>query len=248
MQLKTHLKQFGLTDNEAKVYLATLELGTASIQDISKKSKVKRTTIYTTIAALQQKGLISQTKKGVKTDYLAENPEKVAEMAKRQFEALNQALPQFKSIYNTSDIKPKLAYYEGREGYVSIYDSIIKEQPADLLIVSSYNHLRQHLDPQYEAKWMKRRIENNIKLRWLVLKTAQTSHLLAQDLVSLRETRFLPPKFNFTSTVFIYNNKAILVSGKQRDFSAIVIENAEFQTMFKQFFEMMWSNCSTWNN
>ena len=57
------LKEFGLTSNESKTYLAALELGQTTVQELGKKAKIKRTTVYTTLEGLKQKG---ELKRGIK--------------------------------------------------------------------------------------------------------------------------------------------------------------------------------------
>ena len=44
--LAKSLKSLGIEEKQAKVYLACLELGTATIQELADKSKVKRTSIF----------------------------------------------------------------------------------------------------------------------------------------------------------------------------------------------------------
>ena len=46
------IQTLGLSEHEAAVYLAALELGEANIQEISRKSGVKRTSIYNFIDTL----------------------------------------------------------------------------------------------------------------------------------------------------------------------------------------------------
>ena len=46
MSLVTHLKNIGLGDKAAKVYLAMLELGPASVLEIAAKASVNRPTTY----------------------------------------------------------------------------------------------------------------------------------------------------------------------------------------------------------
>jgi sugar-specific transcriptional regulator TrmB len=53
------LRHFGLSDKEAAVYLASLNLGPASVQDLSHKSKVNRATTYVVIESLTTQGLMS---------------------------------------------------------------------------------------------------------------------------------------------------------------------------------------------
>ena len=58
------LKNLGLDEKEIKVYLACLQLGSATVQDLSVKSGVKRTNIYNFIDDMKQRGLLSETKIG----------------------------------------------------------------------------------------------------------------------------------------------------------------------------------------
>lgn len=52
MNIENTLNSLGLSPNEAKVYLAALEMGTASAQDIAHKAGVIRTTGYSVLERL----------------------------------------------------------------------------------------------------------------------------------------------------------------------------------------------------
>ncbi|MCX6791157.1 MAG: hypothetical protein NTV62_03135 [Candidatus Gribaldobacteria bacterium] len=235
------LQQFGLSNNEAKVYLAGLEIGQASIQDLAQKSQVKRTTIYTVLEGLKEKGLMSQIKRGSKAFLVSENPENLLAYSDRRHQALREALPELKSIYNISWVKPKVRFFEGQEGYLVVYENILKEKPKEVLAIASYENFMKHIDSQYEEQWTKRRIEKGIKLRWLDFKTQKVIKRVKEGRKAQREIRFLPEKFKFTSSMFIYGDKLIIVSGKNKEFIAIVIENSEFHQMFSQLFEIIWA-------
>jgi len=235
------LKEFGLTDNEAKVYLACLELGVSTIQDLAKKSMVKRTTVYTTVDGLKQKGLISQTKKGKKTFFVAESPDSLIQLSEKRHKQIKKILPELKSIYNITGTKPKLRFFEGKEGYLSVYENILKEKPKEFLALASYDDFFKHLDPVYEDDWTARRIALGISLRWLNFESKHVMEHATEDKKSLRECRLLSKKFPFKSTMFIYNDKVAMVSGEQKEFMAVVIEHPEFYHTFKQIFEMLWA-------
>jgi len=55
----TQLKHIGLSNNEAKVYLAMLELGPSPVLDIAAKAAINRPTTYVQIELLKKKGLVS---------------------------------------------------------------------------------------------------------------------------------------------------------------------------------------------
>ncbi len=57
MALESVLQAAGLTDKEARIYLAALELGQAPVLRIAQKAGIKRPTAYVTLGELQAKGL-----------------------------------------------------------------------------------------------------------------------------------------------------------------------------------------------
>lgn len=243
MSIET-LKQLGLSDNETKVYLAALELGQATVQELGKKSGVKRTTVYTAIDGLKEKGIISQIKKGAKTLLMAESPEVLGQIAERRAQMFKESLPELKSIYNIGGEKPKVRFYEGREGYYAVYKNILKDEPKELLAIASYEDWLKHIDWDFEEDWTKKRIAKGIKLRWLDFKTPKVEERAKEGKQGLREIRFLPREFPFTSSMFIYGGKIILMSGKQKEFMAVIIENSEFSQMQKQVFEILWAGAN----
>ncbi|MFZ2882675.1 MAG: helix-turn-helix domain-containing protein, partial [Candidatus Moraniibacteriota bacterium] len=106
----------GLSEKEAKVYVAVLELGEATIAEITKKSKIKRSTIYDILNTLKEKGIISQTRLNKRPIFLAENPKKMLEKLEEKKRGLEEAVPELLSIMNLLDKKPKIRYFEGIEG------------------------------------------------------------------------------------------------------------------------------------
>ena len=53
----------GLNKKEAKLYLASLELGPATVNKLAKKSRLKRTTIYSLIDSLGARGIIKEVRR-----------------------------------------------------------------------------------------------------------------------------------------------------------------------------------------
>ncbi len=72
--LVKQLEEFGLNDKEAKVYIATLELGQSSAADIAKKSGVHRATTYFTLESLMKMGLVSASSEEKVQTFLPEDP------------------------------------------------------------------------------------------------------------------------------------------------------------------------------
>lgn len=121
--IENELKNLGLSEKEAKVYVATLELGSATAQEIAKKSGVNRATAYFVLKQLMALGLVSETEENKKTKFIAEHPERLTVLLKKKEEEIKSSekllvdvLPKLQSIYNRSGNKPVIRYYEGIEG------------------------------------------------------------------------------------------------------------------------------------
>lgn len=67
------LRKLDLDEKEAKVYLASLELGYATAQKIAKKAGLSRPTAYRTLESLQQKGMVRK----MKQDFIADSPDEI---------------------------------------------------------------------------------------------------------------------------------------------------------------------------
>lgn len=60
--IPSELRKLGLSKKEAALYLYLLEKGSATVLEISKKTKVSRPTIYRTLRELQMRELVFSDK------------------------------------------------------------------------------------------------------------------------------------------------------------------------------------------
>lgn len=130
------LEEVGLSEKEAKVYLALLQVDRDTIPDLSKRTGVNRTTVYPVLESLQKKGLVSEVQEGKKVTYMAEPPERLETFVERQkvvFEEkaarLKDMIPQIKSIQRESGERPVVKYFEGRDGAISAYEEFYTFDP-----------------------------------------------------------------------------------------------------------------------
>lgn len=125
--LERLLEKLGLSEKEAKVYLATLELGQDTVQNIAKKASVQRPTAYVILEKLMTTGLVSTVQQGKKTLFVAESPKELQNLLEEQKhqidmhrQELDDAMGQFMAIHNASGDKPVVRYFEGEEGLVAL--------------------------------------------------------------------------------------------------------------------------------
>ncbi len=127
--LHLELARLGLSEKEAAVYLAALELGPSTVQELAKKAHVNRATAYLLLDTLALRGLVSTFVKGKKRSFAAESPERFLSLLRTQRDELDlretefsKALPALLGLFNREGVRPQVRYLEGKEGLATIRD------------------------------------------------------------------------------------------------------------------------------
>jgi HTH-type transcriptional regulator, sugar sensing transcriptional regulator len=238
-KLTKTLLDIGLSENEAKVYLAALALGPTTILKLSKTANIKRTTAYSVVETIRQKGLISVEIKGWKKLFVVESPDKLKFILNEKRERLEKNLPDLFSIYNLKGDEGFIKYYEGVESVKSIYEDILKRLTSKdwyLVIGNTYPWLK--IDPKYFKSFIERRARKNSDLR-LLLQESEVAIKYQKSGVSNGKIKTLPKRFSATSNMIILRNKLVLHQLLPTT-RAIVIENPSIIQMTKEMFEIMW--------
>ena len=122
-----------MSDKEARVYVAMLELGPASVQEISQRSDVNRATTYLMLDALKERGLVSSYEDAKKTVYVAETPKKLVDLIEQEARSIDEKrekvvffVPELEALYRTQRNKPVVRFYEGEEGLRSLRDYLTR--------------------------------------------------------------------------------------------------------------------------
>ena len=252
MQLIQDLQALGLNDKEAKVYISTLQLGFASVQEIAEGSDINRTTTYTHIRTLIERGMILTEEKQGKILYIAEKPEKIAilitareEEIRKQQKIFEDMLPELKALYNVSIEKPHIKYFEGKSGLEQIQEDILSSR--EQIIYGFYC-----LDPLYEVfpniykNYSQRRVKAGINTK--IIYTKKDGPMFFEDDASrLRERRFVPYDcFAFPDDITIYGNK-IAVASLKGPLLGIIITNRKVAESFKSLFLLAWEGAKKYN-
>src|SRR3989344_3932932 len=189
----TQLKGLGLSENEAKIYMAMLELGSATVLEISAKAEVNRPTTYVQIESLKRMGLASTQTKGKKQLFIAESPEQLESMIDRQKTELEQKkeefqklLPELTTLFNLSDSKPQVRFFEGKEGLLKMHSEILRTNAGEVVSFSSTDSIKK-VFPDYPKTLSLKRVQKGIRSR--LIYTCQEPVMKKHDNEMLRETK-----------------------------------------------------------
>lgn len=250
MSLENDLKQIGLEEKEAKVYLAALELGATNIQNLTKKSEIKRSTVYEMLKNLKSMGLISETTKGKRKIFVASEPENLKRNIVAKEKLLNEMLPELKSISNIGFIKPKITFYEGRDGLREIYRKTLETKSKLALWISPVQDIFETVGEDFLIKYIKERSKKEIWIKsvHVTLKNVSDYKLLSPDTheKTFRKVRFTPLGINISNTVAIWDNKTAIINSRKEGLG-FIIESEDYANMMKTFHELLWSISKSWH-
>ncbi len=237
--LKNTLETIGLSDKEARIYLANLELGETSVERLAKKSKIKRTTVYDVIESLAEKGLIGSTIKNKKHYYFATDPRELEDKLEEKKLLLKKSLPELLSITNLIDKKPRIKFYEGVEGIKEVYLDTLKH-PNQPLWAWVSDEIFDVLDQEFIDYYVPKRIKNKILAYVIAPNSPKLKQYITDSGKSLRLTKIDPsPTFNVEVEIDLYgNNKISILAFKEK--IGLIIESRKIFTTLKSIFDSHW--------
>lgn len=230
------LSNIGLNSRDAKVYLALLALGEATVLPISKQSGIKRTYCYDILTSLQSQGLVSYIERNGRRRYSAQPPETIQRLARERLDNVTKVLPELKSIAKKASTLSSVQYYEGKEGIKSIYEQIIGSDSLDA--IASPDHIYATIG-EYFAGFAKRALKKKMVVRELIAGSIDQAPYLEQYKAPLQQIRQLPLMIKLETDILLFENKLAMISyGKQ--LHAIVLEGSTIVDTHKQLFELLW--------
>lgn len=236
------LINLGLSENEAKVYFASLSLGPSTILKIARTAEIKRTTVYSVVESLRQKGLMNIELRGWKKLYTVESPEKLKFILENKKNELQDSMPEFMAMQNLKESGSFIKYYEGLESIKSIYEGLLKDIKSgeDYLVIGNQEQWF-NLDKKYFLNFIKRRAKLNIKIRMLLQDSKIAREHKKIEKNYNEKIKILPSKINLTTNLVIIPRK-IVIHQLTPPIMAMVIENKNIIQMHREFFEIMWDS------
>lgn len=132
MSVVTNLQQFGLSEKEAKIYIALLSMDKAVVSDIAKKAGVNRSTAYILLEALKERRLVSVSEKNNISYFSCEPPKRLQEIADKAYvkskslvETAKSLAPELSKKYKGVGKRPSMRIYEGN--YQKLVADILKK-------------------------------------------------------------------------------------------------------------------------
>lgn len=242
------LKRLNLTEKEARVYLALLELGPSSPYKIAKRSRLKRPTAYVIAEGLVEKGLIVQMTGEKKKQYIARSPESYIEDEEARVADAKKILPELLALQRKLSEKPNVLYFEGVEGLKQAYNYKIKDFKGKEIVgfFARANELDAELNAEVFIPWNENKVKYDIGVRGYTVDDAKLSQEYGRFLTGkdqygkgLIRAKFLPEELysaDCSIESFAWGVRIVIMKSKQ----AIIIESYELAKALREIHDLLW--------
>lgn len=236
MDIKAILREYGLTEKEAQIYLILLPLGSINLQEIAKRLDLPRTTVYNTLNYLSSKGLVNKITKGGITFFEASDPKKFVDSLNQKKELVLSVLPELEELKNNLRDLSSVEIYEGFKGVSTILLDVFK-QKQEVFYFGSYSksaEILSHLPEHFASLRLSKKIHAKI-----IMDPYEEERFHLDSYKKITEMRFLDSMKDFPCMIFIYG-KNVAMYTLEGDLVGIIIKNESFSRALKIVFDLYW--------
>lgn len=237
------LQGIGLSDKAARIYIAAIELGEATVLELAKKSKVSRTSIYHVIEELIDKGFLVEVRRTNKTLYIPTDPEILYTSAREKLRDFEAMVPFFQERMHSIHTRSKIMTYNGAIGFKQVWDKVFTSKNKEYLIITPSRQFLEFVKEKYLIdEIIKKKVKLGFKSKQLVVDSPYARSFIHKDKIENRETRFLPSDTDLEFTEIICEEFVVFISSRSENM-IFVVEHDVFAETRATLFKVLWTKC-----
>lgn len=240
-RVRDALAAYGFDEKESAVYLAGLELGSATVLDLSRRTALPRTTLYPVLENLCRRGFFRLRKVKGRTQYAAEPPGTFLKRLEDREQTFRDILPDLEALRADASEAVGVTMYEGSDGFRQFWQRLFRSGVKEYRLLTSALGLRDYVHEEYLVKHViAERLRLGIKSLQLIPENAATRKIVATDSKQLRESRFLSPDIQLPATILVFGNEVAFVTTRKEN-SVILVASGDIAVSLRSAFETMWA-------
>lgn len=242
------LSYYGFSTKESKVYLASLELGSAPWATIARRASEKRATVYSILKEFVKKGIATSVVRNHVTYFSVISPKILAENLENNASNFKISVPELLAITEKVGKQAKVQFFEGLEGIKHMYDQTLETPEHTLYAFLNPSIAAPELQSYLNAVYLPKRLANNMTAH-VLLSGNQDHSWVYQPLKGkskpnkLTQIRTAPRTLQcFDNEVNIFGkDKVCIFNFSSQEMSGIIIQSQSFYNTMKHIFEFIWS-------
>lgn len=242
-ELINTLQQYGMSDKQARVYLCVLQLWSAPASVISRRTDIKRVTVYAVLKDLEVDTVVSSYEKSGTTYFQAITPDILVARLRSKYEQFTAKLPELLALTNIYDNKPKIQYFEWVSWVKQMYEDLLSSD-TEICAFLSIDPIDPRLRSYIFDDFLPRRIAAQITARVIMPTLDQETTYASTDKQFLKQTKFIDHAiFDMKWEINIYwPNKIAIALFTAEEMSAIIIESPHLYKSLTSIFNIVRSS------
>lgn len=240
MQIIDGLLNLGLSDKEARIYVALLQLGRGSAYAVADKAGLKKPTTYVILGELMQKGLVLKVPRMRKQLFVAKPPEEFFALAEERLSMAKKVLPELMAMAFGKTPKVRSFFYEGLDGVRHALWYHLNEMKGKQF-VGFYASSHEAADgfEELSLEWNDELRKKEITIRGIVPDHPSLAKWRNRDKDYGHSIKVVPyDRYSAINSIDVGDTFVRVISF--RDLQAVIIENPDVARTVRQIFEMVW--------
>ncbi|MDD3647394.1 MAG: helix-turn-helix domain-containing protein [Candidatus Dojkabacteria bacterium] len=244
------LKPFGLTNDEARVYVHLLKSKELSALNISKDLNITRTKVYAITDRLNKLGLVSLTGKRNAQRFMANSHKQLELLVKQrrsEVEMLESSLPtifeQLASIELAKTSNSQIMNYTGIEGLKTVTWNSTRAKDT-LRVFEMAQDMSAFLDFDFSEAARREFVRRGLKQSLQLTNSRRINPWTnISEFVDIWEARHINPgKLSLTTEILVYNDVVTMYQIEKDLPFCVEIYNPSLSLMIKNFFDYVWKD------
>ncbi|MEK6924552.1 MAG: helix-turn-helix domain-containing protein [Candidatus Micrarchaeota archaeon] len=238
------LMELGLSDGEARLYLALLGRGPSRAGELIRDTGFHRGTAYQLLDRLKEKGLVSSVVREGKQHFEAANPRRLMDLLKKREEYLSSAMPGLEAKMLLHREEQEVTVYTGVNGIRTVLDRMMDDlRKGGTYYDFGVSGLFRTVMGSYWDLWQKRKKRYGLK-SFVIFnrKLLKTEPDLLKNYSG--EARFHPPEYSSLTDTMIYGDTVVLFIWTAKPLLAVVIKSRANAKSYLNQFKLLWKHAS----
>ena len=229
------LQDLGLSVNEAKVFVALLNLGATTAGKVAERCKLHRTNVYDALERLCEKGLVSFILKDDTKLFEAAEPQSLTRLVEERRAKLDSIMPQL--LLDKQMAKKASAHiFEGMKAWrMALFNLLNYKQTVYMFGIPKK---APEVSLGFIELFHRTRISRKIAMKHIYNENA-VERMKYLNEMDHTEAKYLPQQFNSPVSTIVCG-KEILIMHWDEPYTFIRIENEPLADAYKQYFELMY--------
>lgn len=234
-----------LSEKEKRVLASLYKLGASSVWELAKDNMINRTTIYSILERLIEKGLVSKVGNGNKDIFTSITEDDLREWIKQREGDIKkenqQILELAKKQHKKTSLLSEVSFFENIEGIRNLYaDSWRNNQEKIIYCITDYESVYKNLGEYFKKEYFPARLKHGVKVKNLIPESKKGREELKSSEEMLREMKFIKLFKDLGIEINVYGQKVSIVALDKEKPSGVIIKNERIAEAMKNIFEYLW--------